>query len=51
MKSILTKSIYYFINEQTGELNKRGIILAGILLITFASFVGFLDQGGLLPWE
>lgn len=51
MKNILTKSIHYFIDDKTGELNNRGVILAGTLFVLSMIFIGYLEAGGLFPWE
>lgn len=51
MKSNLKKIIYYFVDETSGELNKRGVILAGVLFVIGLCIIGYLEAGGLFPWE
>lgn len=40
-----------FIDEETGELNNNGVVLAGVFLVIVILIVGYLEGGGLLPWE
>ena len=51
MKKYIVNTINYFIDEDTGELNKRGMILGGILFFIALNIVGYLEGGGLFPWE
>lgn len=51
MKKYIVNTINYFIDQETGELNNRGMILAGILFFLALNLVGYLEGGGLFPWE
>ena len=51
MKKHMINTINYFIDEDTGELNKKGMILGGILFFIALNIVGYLEGGGLFPWE
>lgn len=51
MKKHMVNAINYFIDQDTGELNKRGTILAGILFFIILNIVGYIEGGGLFPWE
>lgn len=51
MRKIAIKTLYYFIDESTGELNNRGVVLFGVILFIALNIVGYLEGGGLLPWE
>ena len=51
MKKYIVNTINYFIDEDTGELNKKGMILGGILFFIALNIVGYLEGGGLFPWE
>lgn len=40
-----------FFDVEEGELNKNGLVLAGVFFIIALLIVGYIEGGGLFPWE
>ena len=49
--NLIEKFLVTFIDEETGELNNNGVVLAGVFLVIAILIVGYLEGGGALPWE
>lgn len=49
--NLAEKFLVTFIDEETGELNDNGVVLAGVFFVIVILIVGYLEGGGALPWE
>lgn len=49
--NLLESFEHTFFDVEQGELNKNGLVLAGIIFIIAILIVGYIEGGGLFPWE
>lgn len=51
MLHLLDNFLNQFFDEEKQEINRKGLIVMGVIVFLALNVLGYIEGGGLFPWE